>query len=143
MELLCRLCCCIPNEPVEISTCRHYMCRSCILDNGMGLVCCGTTIKPAHLNVPPPLVLKLYNSLLITCKCGEVIELIHFQQHFISQCSEIQVPAPSTITIDYMLQTQGSTSQMHTQTMGLLVDKLLPQNGPLTYRSNSGKVLYS
>ncbi len=86
-------------------------------------------------------MLKLYNSLLVTCKCGEVTELIHFQQHLISECSEIKIPPTSNVTIDNMLQTKGSTSQMHTQTMGLLVEKLLQQNGPLTYRSNSGKVL--
>ena len=35
------------------------------------------TIKAIKLNSPPTMVLKLYNSLLVTCTCEEITQLVH------------------------------------------------------------------
>lgn len=146
-DLTCTICQCIPNQPVEVSTCRHYMClpcivRSCESENTLVCQCTNVAVKASHLNSPPSLVLKLYDSLLVTCKCGQIIELKNLDQHLASKCAKIEIPPPSLITVHNLLQSKSDTpSQMQTHTMGLLVDKLLPNNGSLTYRSTSGKVI--
>lgn len=145
-DLICTICQCIPNEPVEISTCRHYMCKSCIAsscENGdiLACQCTNTAIKASHLNSPPALVIKLYENLLVSCKCRQVIELKTLEQHLASKCTKVEIPPPSNVTVHNLLQSICDTpSQMQTHTTGLLVDKLLPHNGSLTYKSPSGKV---
>ena len=145
-DLQCKICGCIPNQPVEISTCRHYLCKHCIIsscENGNTLHCdCNsTTVSINKLLAPPPLVVELYNNLLITCNdhCGQVMELKHFKKHLASKCTDFEMPSPSAITVDNLLQASNS-SHMVTHTMGLLVDKLMPNNGSFSCRSISGKV---
>ena len=143
-DLACRKCGCIPNEPVELSTCRHYICVPCIrqsCDGGNTLICdCSdTVIKASDLRPPPPVVVKLYDGLLVICKCGQIVEFKTLKQHLASQCMQTDIPSPSKVTARNLLESTPD-SQMQTQTMGFLVDKLMSNNKFLTYRNSSGKV---
>ena len=80
--LNCLSCSCIPNQPLEIATCRHYICVPCIVSScgsGSSLLCnCnGRSILPHHLCIQSPVVMKVFSSLLVRCKndCGEVMQL--------------------------------------------------------------------
>ena len=148
-DLLCLSCSCIPNQPLEIATCRHYICVPCIVsscESGSSLLCnCnGRSILPHHLCIPSPVVMKVFSSLLVRCKndCGEVMQLKDLKLHITSNCTHIEIPSPSKITVNHLLHTSDipTQSRMEKQAIGLLVDKLMPTNGFISCRSASGKV---
>ena len=108
-DLICQRCACIPNQSVEVLTCRHFLCAQCILsvcETNTPLYCCTTSPITAHqLSLPSPLVVKLLDSLLVQCKngCGEIMELKHLKNHLKSNCTTIEIPPPSKITVDNLL----------------------------------------
>ena len=93
------------------------------------------------MNTPSNLSLKILGGLLVQCDrvCGQVVELENFMQHTESDCTDIPVPLPSKITVEQLLELELS-STLQIQTMGLVVDKIIPAHGPVTLRSASGKV---
>lgn len=148
-DLVCKCCQCVPNEPVEFLTCRHYVCLSCIQEtNNFGQIHCpcnGSTLGPEQLIVPSALVLNMIGSLLVRCnkKCSEVMELRHFMSHIESDCSLTEVPPPSKITVQHILNHEPSRppSIMETHTKRMLAEKLLPSgNEPVICRTSMGKV---
>ena len=65
-DLSCYNCHCIPNQPIELTTCHHQLCMGCI-KGGLMECPCGSTVLVEHINTPSPLTLKLIGSLLIHC----------------------------------------------------------------------------
>ena len=64
-DLSCYNCHCIPNQPIELTTCHHQLCMGCI-KGGLMECPCGSTVLVEHINTSP-LTLKLIGSLLIHC----------------------------------------------------------------------------
>ncbi len=146
--LLCKYCHCIPHQPIELLTCRHYLCTPCIrniLKSGtISCPCNEVTLAPDQLCAPSELTLNIMGSLLIQCnrKCGQVIQLQHLTSHLQSNCSRMEIPPPSSITAEQLLVSYPDREPplMVTHTMGLLTEKMLPSGGHLTCRSSTGKV---
>ena len=139
-DLACHHCNHITSQPVEVATCRHHLCTSCIKD-GVACPCgSGNTLHVDDLAEPSPVVLKIIGSLLLHCSnnCGEVMELRHLLTHLSSKCENTTVPSPSKISVRQLLD--GPQTFMQTHAMGLVAEKLVPSNGPVTCRSSSGKV---
>ena len=119
------------------------MCVSCIQrqsSNGSQLSCpCNNeAVSPTDVSTPSKLTLMILSGLLVRCDrgCGQVIELENIMQHIESNCTYIPVPQPSRITVLEL----DLPSNLQTQMMGLVVDKLIPAHGSVTLRSASGKV---
>lgn len=93
-------CHCISTQPVELATCRHYLCTQCIRDGIATCPCGGNEIHVDQLNKPSPLSLNLISSLLVHCSnnCGEVMELRHLVAHLSSNCENTTIPSPSKIS---------------------------------------------
>lgn len=142
-HLLCKSCHCVPNQPIEVLTCRHYLCTSCINSENLSCPCNGITLLPDQLSSPSELAVGVMGSLLLHCSCSQVIELCHLQSHLKSKCTDIPVPSPSAITVEQLLisaDPDKASSLMVTQTQGLLAEKLFSSSGPITCRSSTGKV---
>lgn len=144
-DLICHHCQCIPNQPVELATCRHYLCMQCIK---AGIVTCpcneDTVLALDHFSKPSPLTLNLIGSLLVRCSknCGEVMELRHLTAHISSNCEHTTVPSPSKTTVRQLLDREQGSKQslMEKHNMGLVAERLVPNSGHVTCRSSSGKV---
>ena len=146
--LLCKHCHCIPYQPIELLTCRHYLCTPCIRDilklGTISCPCSEVNLTPDQLCAPSELTLNIMGSLLIRCnmKCGQVLELKHLKAHLQSNCTKSEIPPPYSITVEQLLVKYPDREPplMVTHTMGLLTEKMLPSGGHLTCRSSSGKV---
>ena len=145
-ELSCQICKSIPIQPIEVRSCHHYLCLSCIQaqsknDCEVACSCNNKGLAVADVDVPSQLSLKLLGGLLVQCDrgCSQVVELDNFMEHIESGCTHVPVPLPSKITVEQLLELE-KPSNLQTQTMGLVVDKLIPAHGPVTLRSASGKV---
>ena len=95
-DLSCYNCHCIPNQPIELTTCHHQLCMGCI-KGGLIECPCGSTVLVEHINTASPLTLNLIGSLLIHCNnkdCKEVMELKHLMAHISSSCQHTTVPPP-------------------------------------------------
>ena len=150
-DLMCLNCKQLALQPLEVSTCQHYLCVPCIIkcyeDSSILSCSCGSgPVTAYHLRLPPPVVMKVLNGLLVRCVngCREVMEFEHLHQHITSKCAVVNIPPTSKVTVDLLLHAPDpeGRSQMETETIGLLVEKLLPANGSITVKSNSGKVLH-
>lgn len=145
-NLACHHCKCISPLPVELTSCRHLLCRKCIRDEHITTCPCNseTTIQVDHLNKPSPIVLNLINSQLVHCSsnCGEVMELKHLTAHLSSNCESTTVPSPSKLTVRQLLDLnkEDKPSLMEIQAMGVVTKGLVPTSGHVTCRSSSGKV---
>ena len=148
-KLICNYCKCIPNKPVELLTCRHLLCMSCILsvcENGpLSCMCNNKIVNPHELCEPSHITLDILGSSLIRCNqtCGEIMELHQFMSHLESGCcSEVQVPSPSKLSVRQFLDLQQdqAPSQLQLFTKGILVDSIVPAAGSITCRSATGKV---
>ena len=140
-DLTCKKCHCIPYQPVQLLPCCHLMCRSCISIDGTSCPC---DDKANQVKSPSDLVVKLLGGLLVRCTqdCVQVMELKHLAAHLASNCTMTELPAPSNISVQHLLDTAGSStpSMMALQTTGLLFDKVLPASGSGTWKTPSGKV---
>ena len=119
-DLSCYNCHCIPNQPIELTTCHHQLCMGCIKG--------GLTVLVEHINTPSPLTLKLIGSLLIHCNnkdCKEVMELKHLMAHISSSCQYTTVPPPPTITVSQLLHQQSKESLMASHAMGLIAETVV------------------
>ena len=133
---------------MQIQSCQHLVCASCVRNccerEALACPCNGTPIGADLINVPSPLIHNILGSLLIRCNdgCGQIMELKNYTQHRDSKCKEPFVPPPSRCTVQQLLdlQAEESTSTLRAQTTSLLLEKLVPSNGPMTCRSTSGKV---
>ena len=148
-HLSCQLCLTIPNEPLQILSCQHILCMSCIrsgCEKEAPIVCpCSSIpIRTDCIAIPSPFIIDILGSLLICCGegCGQILELKHYQQHRNSKCSSTPVPPPSMVTVQQLLDLQegGSTSTLRSQTTSLLLQKIVPSNGPVQCKSASGQV---
>ena len=91
----CQLCQCIPSRPVQITTCEHFLCASCILREGyVSCPCDGDRIKAHELWAPSLLALEVLKTLLVRCSrhCCEVVELQHLRHHLASSCANTVIP---------------------------------------------------
>ena len=110
----------------------------CYEDSSILSCPCGSGPVTAYqLRLPPPVIMKVLNSLLVRCAigCREVMEFEHLHhQHMSSKCTMVNIPPPSKVTVDLLLRAPDPEcrSQMETQTIGLIVEKLLPANGSIT-----------
>ena len=146
-NVICQICKMVPSQPVQILSCHHLICVSCLQSESTteGEVSCPCNSQAIHaidVSVPSDLSSKVLGSLLLHCEkgCGQVVEFRHYNQHRESQCEHIPVPPPSKITVEQLLQLE-TTSLLHTNTMGLLIEKLIPSTGSVTFRSPTGKVI--
>jgi hypothetical protein len=112
-DYACRLCQCIPNQPLQIFPCQHFLCMSCVRH------LCGSEKD-------------------ITCPCNELQEL---GAHIDSGCTEVHLPPPSKVTVEQLLQLPPS-SWLYTAIMGLVAEKITLTSTPVTLRSSSGKVCH-
>jgi hypothetical protein len=145
-DLICTTCGLITTKVLEVSTCQHYLCAQCIINccEASSVLFCCSSVTAEMLRFPPPVAIKVLKSLLVRCfnGCGQVMELKYLHQHLSSNCIEVHIPPPSQVTVEHLLHAsdiEGQT-QTVTQTIGLLVEKLLPTNGSITVKFNSGKV---
>lgn len=145
-DLSCQICKSIPIQPIELIPCHHFLCLSCIQaqsksDSDITCSCNNKALTAADVDTPSKLSLKILGGLLVQCDrgCGQVIELNNFLEHVESACTEVSVPQPCKITVQQLLELE-LPSTLQTQTMGLVVDKLIPAHGPVTLHSASGKV---
>ena len=142
-DLSCQICKSIPIQPIELLSCHHFLCLSCVqannIDCGIACPCNGKVFSATDISVPSKLSLKIFRGLLVQCDrgCGQVIELDKFLEHTESGCMKLPVPQPSKIMVEQLLELP---STLQTQTMGLVVDKLIPAHGPVTLCSASGEV---
>lgn len=148
-HLLCQICHCIPNKPIELLTCRHYLCASCIgnISKSGSLACpCSSTVNilPDQLCAPSEFVQKMMGSLLVRCtqKCGQVVQLHHLKSHLQSKCTQTEIPPPNTVTVEQLLlkDPEREPSLMVSHTMGLVAENMLASGDHLTVRSSKGKV---
>lgn len=147
-DLVCKICSCVPCQPVEILSCRHFLCKTCIVSacetGSMSCPCNSLTLHASQLIAPSNVVLKLLESLLVRCTkgCGQVMELKHLRAHLTCNCASTLVPSPSNISVQQLLdQDHSSTpSIMKVQTLGLLLDEVLPASRSITCKTPSGKV---
>lgn len=150
-HLGCMSCSSIPtNEPVELNTCRHLHCKSCIVSAcGEGSLVCGgcdnRPVKETELCAPSTLTRQLLEGLLVRCPkgCIEVVELKHLQSHLSSNCTHTTIPSPLSITVQQLLeQDHSNPSLMTSNTVGWLLEKILPTSGSIisTSKTPTGKV---
>ena len=145
-DLSCKICGCVPNQPLQIITCQHFVCMSCVQDLcGCGkeitCPCNGRIVYGDEICLPSNLLLKQFGNLLLHCTkgCGQVVELQHLTAHIDSVCVDVNVPPPSKVTVEQLVQLQPS-SQLYTAIMGLVAEKMIPASAPVTLRSSTGKV---
>lgn len=103
-DLICQICSCIPNQPLEVLTCRHYiMCVPCVVRSCNS----GGTLLRRYTNMSLSTVRtsSSYDKAPIGKVCGQVMELQHLKGHLASECAQINIPPPSKITLDYLLDT--------------------------------------
>ncbi len=140
-DLSCQICKSIPIQPIQLLSCHHFLCLSCIQtqsknDSEISCPCNNKVLSVADVDSPSKLSLKILGGLLVQCDrgCGQVVELENFMQHVDSGCTNVPVPLPSKITVEQLLELE-LPSNLLTQTMGLVVDKLIPAHGPVTLLS--------
>ena len=143
-DLICQRCKCIPSKPVEILTCRHLMCASCLSTTGVvACPCCSIPLSCSDLSIPSHIVLNLISSLLIRSNqnCDEVMALKDLHKYVQSQCTQTEVPPTSIITVEQLLvQDTGETvTLMKKHTMGLVAE-MFPKGGYTTLKSSTGQV---
>ena len=142
-HLICPICQCVPSKPIELLTCRHYLCTACIIGQS-SCPCNNSTLSPDDLCAPSQLILDIIGRLLLRCNksCGQIVEIQHLRTHLQSDCTETEIPPPSDVSIEQLLLKDPDMplSLMETSIIGLLVEKLIPISGPLTCRSSIGKV---
>ena len=141
----CQICQCIPGRPIELATCRHLICCSCISETGRVTCCSDDTIGANELRVPSDVVLAVLQSLLVRCSnnCGQVVELQHLKGHLASNCRDTEIPPPTIISVQQLLDQKLSEphpSLMTSHNVGLLVDLLLPSSGSVMCKTPTGKV---
>ena len=145
-DLTCRLCYCIPNQPIHILSCHHLMCMSCIQHGcekeELFCPCNNRPLTDDLISAPSHLELTVLGSLLVFCThgCGEVLELDQLSTHLASNCTDTPVPTPSKVTIHQLLELDSSKSRLRTHTWSLLADEMIPSSGVSTCRSATGKV---
>lgn len=73
-DLTCKLCHCLPNQPVYIISCQHLMCAACILSGcekeELRCPCNDTQLRDDDITTPPNLVSKVLGTLLVFCTSG-------------------------------------------------------------------------
>ena len=140
-SLLCRICNCVPNRPLELLPCHHLICISCIskITETQILTCpCTESSERPQVVGPHPVVSQLLDSLKLSCPkgCGQVITLQDLQEH---SCARRNLtPLLSQITVQELLDSEpGSAVEQYA--MGLLTERFLTR-GTVTYKTSSGKV---
>ena len=147
-HLTCKICSSIPNQPLQILSCGHLLCLSCTEhllnqnETALACPCSNTVISMTELGVPSQLSLQILESLMLSCDrgCGQILELQHLRRHINSKCTDTPIPPPAKITVEQLLD-MGSTSRLQMHTMGLVAEKIIPSNGPVTLCSSTGKVI--
>ena len=147
-HLQCKMCRCVSFQLVELLTCRHFMCKPCIVSmckEGEVVCPCNTTpLQEDQLTIPSHMTLELLESLLVRCTkgCFEVMEVKDLHGHLTSGCTSTTVPSPSYISAQQLLDQDlhNAPSMMGVHMIGRLVDKTLPASGPFTLRAPTGKV---
>lgn len=114
-DLICRVCQCVPRHPIEVLTCRHFLCMSCT-STALSCPCNGTTLLPDQLSKPSDWVMRTMGSLLVHCKqkCGEIVELQHLTTHLQSKCTKTPVPPSSAVSVDQLVTHSASEGHMFT-----------------------------
>lgn len=140
---VCQCCQCMPGKPLEILTCRHYLCVSCIIsgcnEGTVACTCNNLTLCAEQLCAPAEMAMAVMGGLLLRCnRCAEVMELRHLMAHLRSSCHVTEIPPPSKITVDQLMR--RFPSKMDTHTTALVVEHLIPAIGQVTFTSPKGKV---
>lgn len=145
-HLTCKSCSCIPNQPVELLTCRHLHCKDCIVNacrlGTFACSCDSSTVNETQLRAPSTLTCQLLEGLLVKCSdCIQVMELKNLTAHLKSKCSHTVVPSPSSISVQQLLEQDHTTpSLMASQAIGQLMDKVIPASGSITCKTHAGRV---
>ena len=147
-HLSCKVCCCVSFQLVELLTCRHFLCKPCIVsackEGEVVCPCNMTPLQEDELCVPSQLTLELLEHLLVryTRGCMEVMEFKDLAGHLASGCTSTTVLSPSHISAQQLLDLdlENAPSMMATNVIDRLVDKTLPASGPFTLKAPTGKV---
>ena len=147
-HLSCKVCCCVSFQLIELPTCRHFLCKPCLVSackEGEVVSPCNTTpLQEDQLSIPSQLTSELLECLLVRCTmgCMEVMEFKDLAGHLTSGCTSTTLPSPSHISAQQLLDIdiQNAPSMMATNMIGRLVDKTLPASGPFTLKAPTGKV---